>query len=211
MKKHLTSAVLLLVSMAAFWACSETEAYDDHANWKQRNTDFMAAIADSCDRYLEQGISTDNALPGQMFRLLSFKLDPEKEWSRTSDYVYCRVLSKGDGTESPLYTDSVLMNYRVRLMPSGNYPDGEIVDQSYKTDSMDPSVNIPASYKVSGLIDGVTTALMHMHTGDRWMLYIPYQLAYGTKDKNSIPGYSLLIFEMNMTAFSQTGHDLPPR
>lgn len=50
MKKHLTSAVLLLVSMAAFWACSETEAYDDHANWKQRNTDFMAAIADSCDK-----------------------------------------------------------------------------------------------------------------------------------------------------------------
>lgn len=211
MRRFLTIATFILASALSFTACRETEEFDDHANWKQRNTDFIAAIADSCDAFIEKGVSVDNAVPGQMFRLTSFKLDPSKEWSRTNGYVYCKVISKGDGTISPAYTDSVRMNYRVRLMATENYPDGEIVDQSYKTNSLDPAVNVPASYQVSSLIDGVATALMYMHTGDRWIVYLPYHLGYGTKDKTGIPGYSSLIFDINLTEIARTGTELSPR
>ncbi len=211
MKKHLTFVILGAFMFLGFTACSETEEFDDHANWESRNRDFIERMADSCDTYRVRGINADNATAGQMFRLLSYKLDPAKEWSRAGAYVYCRVISKGDGTESPYITDSVRINYRARLIPTTNYPEGEIVDHSYKTDLLDPTVNVPASFQVNGLIDGVVTALQYMHVGDHWILYIPQQMAYGTTSKNQIPKYSALMFEINLTQFARTGQALPPR
>lgn len=211
MGRHLTITLLAAVQFLAFAACSETKEFDDHADWENRNRAFIESIADSCDIYLNQGIDITNASAGQMFRLTSFKLDPSKEWGRSYGYVYCRVITNGDGTESPYITDSIRINYRARLIPTVNYPEGEIVDQSYKTDRLDPSVNVPASYQVSGLIDGVVTALLHMHTGDHWILYIPQQMAYGSTSKTLIPKYSALVFEINLTQFARTGKNLPPR
>ncbi|MCQ2084024.1 MAG: FKBP-type peptidyl-prolyl cis-trans isomerase [Bacteroidaceae bacterium] len=211
MRKHLTVAILAIIQFLTFAACSETKEFDDHANWESRNRSFIDSMADSCEFYRNMGVDRTNAEVGQMFRLLSFTLDPEKDWKGSGSYVYCRVLAKGEGDESPYYTDSVRINYRARLIPTQNYPEGQIVDHSYKTDSLDPGVNVPASFKVSGLIGGVSTALLHMHTGDHWMLYIPLQLAYGSSAKNNIPAYSALMFEINLTQFARTGSELPPR
>ncbi len=211
MKKHLTSVLLITSIFLVIAACNETKEFDDHANWESRNLDFMERMADSCDTYRSRGIDVSNATAGQMFRLLSYKLDPAKEWSRSSGYVYCRVISKGDGTESPYITDSVRINYRARLIPTTNYPEGEIVDHSYKTDRLDPTVNVPASFQVNGLIDGVVTALQYMHIGDHWILYIPQQMAYGSTSKNQIPKHSALMFEINLTQYARTGQALPPR
>ena len=145
-----------------------------------------------------------------MFKLLSYKLAPGQPHGNSA-YVYCNILKKGDDTISPIYTDSIRVNYRVRLMPTHNYPEGQVVDQSFKTANLDPSVNIPSSFAVSGLIDGVATAMMYMHCGDYWRLYIPQELGYGTTDKTSIPGYSALIFEINLTEIARTGQELSPR
>ncbi|MGX8690596.1 MAG: FKBP-type peptidyl-prolyl cis-trans isomerase, partial [Bacteroidaceae bacterium] len=120
-------------------------------------------------------------------------------------------ISRGDTSESPQYTDSVRVNYRVRLMPTRNYPEGQIVDRSFKTETLDPAVNIPSSFAVAGLIDGVVSALLHMHCGDFWRLYVPQELGYGTSDKTDIPGYSALIFEINLTEIAPTGQELSPR
>lgn len=211
MKRHLTIVLLAVVQFLSFTACSETEEFDDHANWESRNRDFMERMADSCDTYRNRGIDCSNATAGQMFRLVSFKLDPSKEWGRSSGYVYCRVITKGEGTESPVITDSVRINYRARLIPTQNYPEGEIVDHSYKTDSLDPTVNVPTAFLVGGLIDGVITALQKMHVGDHWILYIPQEMAYGSSSKNMIPKHSALMFEINLTQFAKTGRPLPPR
>lgn len=197
--------VLLTVVMLFTLSCTETKETDDHANWKERNTDFINNIAANCGN-----ADPESATEGQSFRLLSFKLDPDADWGN-SGYVYCYVLKKGTDTISPNYTDSVRINYRVRLIPTDNYPEGQVVDQSFKTDNLDPTVNIPYSFRVSGLIEGVTTALMHMHCGDYWKLYIPYGMAYGTSDKGTIPAYSALIFEINLTETARTGQSLSPR
>ena len=39
-----------------------------------------------------------------------------------------------------------------------------------------------------------------MKTGERWMLYIPYQSGYGTGGNSSgnIPGYSALTFDLDL-------------
>jgi len=196
----LTATVII-----SFSSCKETKEFDDHANWQQRNADFFADIA--------SGYSNDmpeSAAKGDRFRLLSFRLDPSQSWGNSS-YIYCEVLEKGTGTVVPYYTDSVRFNYRVRLIPTDYYPEGQVVDQSFKTATLNPSVNIPASFAVSSTIEGVITALMHMHCGDYWKLYIPSGMGYGTSATGAIPGYSTLIFEINLTEIARNGEDLSPR
>ena len=197
--------VLAAVVMLTVSSCKETEEFDDHANWQKRNADFISDRASDCGNEMPE-----IAVKGSRFRLLSFRLDPEKSWSKT-DYVYCEVLERGTWTDTPYYTDSVRFNYRVRLIPTDYYPEGQVVDQSFKTASLDPSVNIPASFTVNSTIEGVITALMHMHCGDYWKIYIPYGLGYGTSASGAIPGYSTLIFEINLTEIARKGESLSPR
>jgi len=198
---------LLSIVLVAFSSCKETKEFDDHANWKQRNTDYIESI----NAELTSGITDPkDAQPGQLFRILSYRLDPEKSFGSGS-YVYCRVIEQGTGTETPNYTDSVRFNYRARLIPTDYYPDGQVVDQSFKTSDLDPSVNIPASFSLNSLIEGVTTALMRMRCGDYWRIYIPYGLGYGTSSHGTIPGYSTLIYEINLTEIAHAGESLSPR
>ena len=66
---------------------------------------------------------------------------------------------------------------------------------------LDKDVTKPTEMKVSSFVAGFSTALQHMHKGDRWRVTIPYQLAYGTTDKTTIPAYSTLIFEIELVDF----------
>ena len=58
-----------------------------------------------------------------------------------------------------------------------------------------------STFAVSNVVDGFATALMHMHVGDHWMVYIPYQLGYGTTGNGSIPAYSMLRFELALDSY----------
>ena len=205
MKRFLAISVLLAVTLTSFISCSETKETNDHDNWKERNTEFISGIASQCG-----DLTPQTAAEGQMFKLLSYKLDKNMQWGDGS-YVYCKVLKRGTGTVSPNFTDSIRINYRVRLMPTTNYPDGQVVDRSFMTVNLDPNVNIPSSFKVSTLIDGAASAIMNMHCGDYWIVYIPYGIGYGTNDKSSIPGYSALIYEINLTEIAAPGQNLSKR
>ena len=205
MKRPLAISVLLASALFSFISCSETKETDDHANWKDRNASFISSIASQCS-----DLTPQTAAEGQMFRLLSYKLDNARQWGDGS-YIYCKVIRKGTGTESPNFTDSIRINYRVRLMPTDNYPEGQVVDRSFVTAILNPEMNIPSSFKVSSLIDGAATAIMNMHCGDYWIVYIPYGIGYGTNDRSSIPGYSALIYEINLTEFAVPGQSLSKR
>ncbi len=96
-----------------------------------------------------------------------------------------KVLKEGDGP-SPSETDKVTVHYR------GTFLNGEEFDSSYKRGN-------PATFQVLGVIKGWTEALQMMHVGDKWMLFIPYNLAYGEAGKPpKIPPYSSLIFEVEL-------------
>lgn len=187
----------LLVLMTA--ACSENDKLDEFHDWQSRNDAYMDSIADYVNaNYTDRGISQYNAVEGDMFRILSYRLDPAVTEREVSDYVYCRVLKKGDGTVSPAFTDEVLIDYRCRLIPTEEHPDGFVADQSFKTETFDPSTNIPASFKVSELVNGMATAIPAMKEGDIWRIYIPYRLGYNKTERSSIPAYSTLVFDVRL-------------
>ena len=206
MKRILATSVLLAATLASFISCAETKDTDDHANWKERNASYISSIASKCS-----DLTPQTAKKGDMFRLLSYNLSKDNDDLGDGSFVYCQVLQKGEGTVSPNFTDSIRINYRVRLIPTDNYPDGQVIDRSFMTAKLDPNVNIPSSFKVSSLIEGVATAIINMHCGDFWMVYIPYGLGYGSKDKSSIPGYSALIYEINLTEIAVPGQNLSKR
>ena len=46
------------------------------------------------------------------------------------------------------------------------------------------------------------TAVLNMQRGDRWLVYIPYQLGYGASSSNSaVPSYSTLVFDIALADF----------
>ena len=95
-----------------------------------------------------------------------------------------KVLKEGTG-ETPTANDKVKTHYRGTLI------DGTEFDSSYKR-------NQPAEFAVTGVIKGWTEALQLMKTGAKWELYIPADLAYGTRGRPSIPPNSVLIFEIEL-------------
>ena len=185
-------------------SCSkeETEA-SEWDNWQQRNEEYLNKVVSSW----QAGSSSD------WKRLKVYSKDPSVEGS-IDEYVYVQVMEKGTGTESPLYTDSVRVVYQGRLMPTTNYAEGYIFDGTVYG-KFNVATSSTARQLVSSNIDGYATALQHMHRGDYWRIYIPYQLGYGTSDKTSssgavvVPAYSVLIFDLQLVDFSHAGEVMP--
>ena len=170
-------------------SCEENTEVGEFDNWQQRNTQFVDSIA---------AVARANTY-GDWKIFLVEGLDTAKQWSNDY-YVYCHVLEEGNGTEHPLFTDSVVVNYSGRLMPSATYPDGFKFDSSY-TGELNPSFNVPVGMPLSGTVPGFYTAIQHMVDGDIWKVYIPYVLGYGAAGSSSIPGYSTLVFDINLVSF----------
>jgi FKBP-type peptidyl-prolyl cis-trans isomerase len=95
-----------------------------------------------------------------------------------------KVIKEGTGN-TPVATDKVKTHYRGRLI------DGKEFDSSYKRGK-------PAEFPVTGVIKGWVEALQLMKEGAKWELYIPANLAYGTRDTPTIPANSTLIFEIEL-------------
>ncbi len=96
-----------------------------------------------------------------------------------------KVLVKGNGP-SPKDTSTVKVHYIGTLL------DGREFDNSYKRGE-------PAEFPLNQVIKGWTEALQLMHVGDKWILYIPPELAYGENGAgNTIEPNSLLIFEVEL-------------
>ena len=111
--------------------------------------------------------------------------------------MIARVLEQGEGS-SPLYTDSVKVIYSGRLLPSKSYPSGYVFDRSFVND-FNPKSAAARGFRVSSnIVDGFSTALQHMRRGDRWLIYVPSELGYGTLGNADakVPAHSVLIFEL---------------
>lgn len=103
----------------------------------------------------------------------------------TASGLQYKVLKQGTGKQ-PTATDRVTVHY------AGTLTDGTPFDSSIKRGQ-------PATFGVNGVIRGWTEALQLMKEGDKWMLYIPYDLAYGERGSGAqIPPYSTLLFEVEL-------------
>ena len=96
-----------------------------------------------------------------------------------------KVLNAGTGA-TPKASDSVECHYEGRLI------DGSVFDSSYQRGET-------ATFGVNQVIAGWVEALQLMKEGDKWQLYIPYNLAYGERGAGAhIPPYSTLVFDVEL-------------
>lgn len=198
-KSNITVILMLLVAPLCFMACSENDdTEDEFADWQNRNEVYFSDIFQRAISSADDNLDT--------IRNYTFESASAATPSR---YIVVEKLTEGEGSGSPLYTDSVLVNYRGRLIPSASYTDGYVFDQSYYGE-YDAQTAKPARMLVSGVIDGFSTALQNMRIGDRWRVYIPYQLGYGVSGSGTIPGYSTLIFDIALVAYYRAGTTIGP-
>lgn len=206
-KSPLFIVVLLTILSIGFTACSETDEPSEFDNWQQRNEAWLSQIADSAQNNLTD---TEQRAAGKWLILKKYSLSgdmtlPTITKENMGNYVYVKILSSGSSKSgSPIYTDSVKVDYRGYLMPTTTYPQGVIFDQSYGSES-NQETNQHRSFTVSGVVSGWQTALQYMRIGDRWIIYIPQQLGYGTEASGSIPAYSTLKFDIYLDSFRHKG------
>jgi len=201
--KDLKYMFLLMMSVFMLASCSEDDdSSTEYANWQARNDQ---AFADTLAYAKTQG----EANGWYVIRKWSLQNQTANKDAAGNlanltysddNYIVMHVLDKGTGTETPLYTDSVQLSYRGRLLPTESYADGYVFDQTFNG-VYNAKMVYPTSTTVNyGWIDGFTTALLNMHVGDHVQVFIPANLGYGTSDYNSIPAYSMLRFEIALSA-----------
>jgi len=103
----------------------------------------------------------------------------------TESGLQYEVLKKGEG-ETPDANDKVTVHYHGTLL------DGTVFDSSVDRGE-------PITFPVNGVIKGWTEALQLMKVGDKWKLFIPSELAYGTRGAPpKIGPNQVLVFEVEL-------------
>lgn len=189
MKKSILWVIGLLFAVSfTVVSCDETTGVPDpYTDWEVRNQLYIDSIA-----------KVARANPDQWRVIHTYKFDPPLNDlnPNVNDYVYCKILEEGTGTVKPYFTDSVATHYRGQLIPL--YDGSEVVfDNSYQGE-LNTNVAEPVVFAVDGVVEGWQTVLQEMVEGDRWKIYIPYNMGYGSYGSSTIPGYSTLIFDMQL-------------
>lgn len=109
----------------------------------------------------------------------------------TESGLQYKIITKGTGPV-PADSSKVKVNYKGTLI------DGTEFDSSYKHKNKDGKSE-PATFRANQVIKGWTEALTMMPVGSKWELYIPYDLAYGSRETGAqIKPFSTLIFEVEL-------------
>lgn len=205
----------MMLSTGLFTSCTENDdTVEEYANWQSKNETYWDNLYTTTQQKIKGGDTSWKII-------LNYTFQNQKQTTgsaltyRPENYIIAHVEQAGTGTTSPLYSDSVSMHYMGRLIPSTTYTSGLIFDKSWSSDKFNAATSRPvhsyigltydAEGKPTSLVDGFTTALMSMHRGDHWTVYIPYQLGYGEKNSGVVPAYSTLIFDLRLNDFSHPG------
>ena len=202
----------VLFATLTLGACSENvDEEHEFANWEPQNTAFFKQKLSAAKDSIAQAKSKygEDWEKHCSWRVLRSYAQLATSKGKATDSICVRIIEKGTGSGCPIYTDSVQVNYIGRLMPSASYPEGKVFDHSGPTilpeDVFHPSFAQPTALLVSNTVEGFSTALQNMHIGDRWEVYIPYQLGYSSASTGSLPAYSTLVFDMQLKAYCKVG------
>lgn len=192
-----TSPLFLFTFLLLLCACSESDnAIEEFPNWKASNETYWNDLYQTTQQKISAGDNSWKIIPKYSYTSL--------EGLGPTDYIIVHVKNEGEGVVSPIFSDTVRVHYRGHLLPSTSYSAGYQFDTSYSGD-LNVNTATPSKFAVGAVITGWTTALQKMHTGDRWDVYIPYQLGYGSTKSNAIPAYSTLVFDMMLVQFWHAG------
>lgn len=128
------------------------------------------------------------------------ELEPE-EWHKQnaerdgvitlpSGLQYSVVQSGNPDAPSPVGSQKIKVNYH------GFFRNGETFDSSYDRGA---AIEFPANGVIKGWIEG----LGKMKPCDAWTLYIPGDLAYGSRGRGGIPADATLLFHVQLLGVNQ--------
>ena len=177
MNKKIYLLPLLLLALI-FVSCEETKEATKFDNWRARNEGYIDSLKTVFDE------KTDPEL-----KAFEPEINPKLR-------IYYKKKISNDTGAIPLYTDSVNVFYR------GSFIFGETFDQNFTGADPGP-FDSPTKFVIQtfitvGGVSGWAEILQRMRVGERWLVYIPWELAYGASGTDDIPGYSTLIFDMQL-------------
>ena len=107
----------------------------------------------------------------------------------TESGLQYRIIKEGKGA-IPTKDSRVKVHYK------GTMIDGTEFDSSYERKE-------PTTFRADQVIKGWTEALTMMPVGSKWELYIPQELAYGSREAGKIKPFSTLIFEVELISIEK--------
>jgi len=126
-------------------------------------------------------VARENIEKGEQFMK---EISNNKSVYTTKSGLKYRKVKEGNG-KHPVATDKVKVHY------TGTLIDGKKFDSSIDRGE-------PLTFPLNQVIPGWTEGLQLMDEGSKYLLYIPYNLGYGTRDMGDIPAGSTLIFEVEL-------------
>ncbi len=101
--------------------------------------------------------------------------------------IYYIVEKEGTGTAHPNFNSQIVAHYK------GTFLDDEEFDSSIG--------GAPLSFKLGQVIEGWQIAIPLMKKGEKTKFFIPSKLAYGEQGSGSVPGNTVLIFDIELISF----------
>jgi FKBP-type peptidyl-prolyl cis-trans isomerase FklB len=133
---------------------------------------------------IDKALNDDNRKLGEAFLA---KTRRRKEVYTTASGLQYLVLASGEG-QSPSRLDRVQVHYEGTLVT------GEVFDSSYQRSKT-------STFPVTKVIQGWREALLKMRVGDHWKIFLPADLAYGSKSpSDKIAANSALVFNIKLLA-----------
>ena len=102
--------------------------------------------------------------------------------TRSNSGLYYVINNEGSGAR-PTSTSSVTVDYK------GYFLDGVVFDESNSNG---------ISFRLNEVIQGWTEGITYFREGGNGILLVPYNLGYGESGRGSIPGGSVLIFDIRL-------------
>ena len=154
----------------------------------QKNAEFNIVMRQKAPAYEEAKQAKEmeekygeNRKAGEKF----LEENKKKEGVQTTESgLQYKVLTEGTGAK-PTAEQTVKVDYEGRLI------DGTVFDSSIERGE-------PIEFPLNGVIKGWTEALTMMPVGSEWEIYVPQELAYGSRQTGKIDPFSALIFKVKL-------------
>ncbi|MBE0494241.1 MAG: FKBP-type peptidyl-prolyl cis-trans isomerase [Thiomicrospira sp.] len=160
---------------------NELKLTSDQMN--QSLDDFRASL-EAKQQANQKALADQNKKAGESF-LAQNKTKPDIKTMESG--LQYRVIEEGKGAH-PTENDTIIAHYKGTLL------DGTEFDSSYNR-------NAPIEFKMNNVILGWQQALKVMKPGSKWEIFVPADLAYGTRGAGNVIGPNqTLIFEIHFIA-----------
>jgi FKBP-type peptidyl-prolyl cis-trans isomerase FklB len=185
---------LLLLLLLAITACEETKEIGKYNNWQARNEAFIDSLQNICDAKSDSELSCIIDQRDKSQRIFYKKL-PEntiKKYEHPYSTSSVNVFYRGMLINEQVFATAPTPKYYTSL-----YKKLDVFDQNFTDDNPSEFDNF-TTFKINEVISGWKEILPQMQIGERWEIYIPWKIAYGPENNGTIPGYSTLIFYLQL-------------